>query len=409
MPTKKNIHAIIHSSELLTGAGIRSKDGRRPTESDLGQIRDGALVYEELASGAPGQILWVGPSSALPTHYRKAKIKNLRKKQALLPGLIDCHTHLVFAGDRADEFALRSAGVTYEEIARSGGGIQKTVLATRQASERELFRLAQQRLKLMRSFGVRVIEIKSGYGLDLETELKCLRVTQLLKKNFPDLLIVSTYMGAHDFPKDIARSDYIKEIIGRHLPTVARLKLAEQCDVFVDRGYYTLTEAEQILTRAKELKLSVKLHADELSDTGSAAFASKIGALSADHLLKISKNGIRGLSTSQTTAVLLPGTALYLKTAAAPARSLISAGARVAIATDFNPGSCPCPSLPAMLTLSALHMGMSRAELFAAVTYNAACALGLQRSIGTLEPGRRAFFTLAPGESFESLYYGLGY
>ena len=403
------IRAILHASELLTGAGLRLKDGRHPEEADLGRIEDGALVYEEIKRGVPGKILWVGPTSQLPTQYKRAKSTNLRGKHALLPGLIDCHTHLVFAGDRADEFALRSGGVSYEEIAKSGGGIQKTVQATRAASERELLALARPRLKLMRTLGVRTIEIKSGYGLDLETELKCLRVTRTLREEFPDLLFVSTYMGAHDFPKGIDRSSYIEQILEEHLPRVAKEKLAEHCDVFVDRGYYTVEEARRILEKAKLLKLAVKVHADELSDTQSAAFAAEIGALSADHLLKISDDGIRALAASQTTAVLLPGTALYLKTAAAPARKLIQAGARVAISTDFNPGSCPCPSLPAMLTLSALHMGMSRAELFAAVTYNAACALGVQKITGTLERGKRALFTLAPGDKFESLYYGFGY
>jgi imidazolonepropionase len=405
----KSIRAILHASELLTGAGVRLKDGRHPEETDLGRIEDGALVYEVFKNGAPGKVLWVGPTSKLPAQYKRVKSKNLRGKQALIPGLIDCHTHLVFAGDRADEFALRSAGVSYEEIAKNGGGIQKTVQATRAASERELLRLACARLKLMRTLGVRVIEMKSGYGLDLETELKCLRVTQALRKTFPDLHLVSTYMGAHDFPKDVDRTSYIEQILEVHLPRVAKERLAEHCDVFVDRGYYTVEEARRILEKAKQLKLSAKVHADELSDTGSAAFAAEIGALSADHLLKISDRGIQALAASQTTAVFLPGTALYLKTTAAPARKLLQAGARVAVSTDFNPGSCPCPSLPAMLTLSALHMGMSRAELFAAVTYNAACALGLQRTTGTLERGMRALFTLTPGEKFESLYYGFGY
>lgn len=408
MPGKR-IRALLHASELLTGAGIREKDGRRPEESDLGRIEDGALVYEELKDGSPGKILWVGPTQKLPTAYKRVKSKNLRGRQALLPGLIDCHTHLVFAGDRADEFALRSAGVSYEEIAKSGGGIQKTVEATRAASESKLLALARQRLKLMRALGVRAIEIKSGYGLDLETELKCLRVTRRLRKEFPDLHLISTYMGAHDFPKGIDREHYIDRIINEHLPRVVKEDLAEHCDVFVDRGYYTLDEARRILEKAKMLKLAVKVHADELSDTKAAEFAVEIGALSADHLLKVSDSGVLALAQSQTTAVLLPGTALYLKTSAAPARKLIAAGARIAVSTDYNPGSCPCPSLPAMLTLSALHMGMSRPELFAAVTYNAACALGIQRTIGTLERGKRALFTLAPGKNFESLYYGFGY
>jgi len=347
----------------------------------------------------------VGKTSELPKKYARVSKKDLKGKQAIIPGLIDCHTHLVFAGDRSDEFAERCGGATYEEIAARGGGIVASVRATREATPAQLEKLAIARVQESRSYGVRTIEIKSGYGLSAESELKVLEVAQRLKKRFPDMTFSTTFLGAHAFPKDCSREEYLDSLIKVMLPEVARRKLADACDVFIDRGYYTVDEARMLLKQAKKLGLKVKVHADELANTESTRFAVEMGALSADHLLKISEGGIAALSTSDTVAVLLPGTAFYLKESHAPARKLIDAGAAVALSTDFNPGTCVTLNLPTIMTIAALYLGMTRAEIFAAVTYNAAKALDLHHSKGTIETGMDADFIVLPFTRFEELYY----
>jgi imidazolonepropionase len=391
--------AVLHASEVLTGAGIRIKDGRHVHEEDIGRIEDGAIVYNA------DEIEWVGPTAKLPKKYARAKKLDLKGKQAVVPGFVDCHTHLVFAGDRSVEFALRCGGASYEEIAAKGGGILTSVLATRQASVEALEKLAVPRVREAQSFGVRTLEIKSGYGLTLESELKCLEVVKRLKKKFPKMTLRSTFLGAHAFPKERTRDEYLSDLIDKMLPMIARKKLADACDVFVDPGYFTVDEARKILGCAKEWGLPIKMHADELANTESAAVAAEMKCLSADHLLKISERGIAKLASSNTVAVLLPGTAFYLKAEHAPARKLIQAGACVALSTDFNPGTCMTLNLPAVMTIAALYLGMSRSEILASVTYNAAKALGLHDRKGTLEPGMDPDFAILPFARFEEAYY----
>ncbi len=396
------MQAYIHASEILTGVGIRKKDGRRISEEDLGRIEDGAVVFD------PKKILWVGRTSELPKKYKKIKKKNLKNKKAIVPGFIDAHTHLVFAGNRAEEFAERCAGMSYQEIAAKGGGILTTVRATREASHKELEALAIPRLEEAMSYGVKTIEIKSGYGLSVESEIKILEVIQKLKKKFRGITIISTFLGAHAFPQDRSRDEYLDDLINKMLPQVAKQKLADFCDVFVDEGYYTVEEGRKILSKAKELGLKLKVHADELKHTEATGLALDMGALSADHLLKISDFAMKRLSSEKTVAVLLPGTAFYLKAAHAPARQLLEAGACVAIATDFNPGTCMCLSLPMMMTLAALYLGMTRSEIFAAVTYNAAKSIGLSDRKGIIEVGYDSDMTVLPFERFEEVYYRMG-
>lgn len=393
-----------HASEVLTGKGIRAKDGRHPLEDDLDRIEDGAIVIEE--GGANPKILFVGKTSSIPKKYLKTKALNLKGEHCVVPGFIDCHTHLVFAGDRSVEFSDRCGGATYEEIAKRGGGIATTVKATRDATEKELFDLAVSRVKEAEHFGVRTLEIKSGYGLDEQSELKILRVIEKLRAKFQgEITIIPTFLGAHAIPKGQTRASWISEIKKSVLPKVIKQKLASACDIFVDDGYFTRDDAKELLTQAKRQGLYIKIHADELGNTESASLAADLGALSADHLLKISKAGIKAISKSNTVAVLLPGTAFYLKAAHAPARALIQAGAKVAISTDFNPGTSMTLHLPAVMTIAALYLGMTRSELFAAVTYNAASALGLQRSKGTLEVGMDAQVVKLPFRKFEDCYY----
>lgn len=395
--------AMLHASELLTGEGVYKKGGRRVREQDLGRIEDGALVVEK--SARMSRVLWTGTTKDLPKKFLKARRTNLKGERAIVPGLIDCHTHLVFAGDRSEEFARRCGGTTYAEIAAGGGGISTTVRATRAASEAELLRLAEERVREAQAWGVRTLEIKSGYGLDHASELKILRVVSRLKRKFKDLSFSPTYLGAHAIPEGVERAAYLREMCSRTLPEVARLGLADSVDVFIDAGYYTREEARVLLEAANKLGLKTRVHADELGCTHSAELAAELGALSADHLLAISAEGIAKLARSETVAVLLPGTAFYLKAAQAPARQLLDAGANVAIATDFNPGTSMTLSLPAVMTIAALYLGMSRAELFASVTYCAAKALGLEKRKGALIPGMDGDYTILPFKRFEELYY----
>jgi imidazolonepropionase len=397
------ILGIKNASFLYSGDGLRRNDGRHPKEEDLGTIENGAMIYD--SSTPRGKILWVGKTSEIPQEYHSVDYMDLLGKRALMPGLVDCHTHIVFAGNRAEEFSKRCAGMSYAEIAKGGGGILTTVRATREASFQELLVLACDRVKESIRYGVRTLEIKSGYGLSLESELKVLKVIQKLKLTFPEILIQATFLGAHDFPKDQSREAYLKMLLEEALPEVANARLADACDVFVDDGFYTLAEGRQILEKAKSLGLKIKLHADELSNTESASLAAEMGALSADHLLKVSDEGIRALAASQTVGVVLPGTAFYLKATQAPAKRMIESGAKIAISTDFNPGTCHSLNLPLMLTISALYLGLTKAELFSAVTFNAASALGLQSRTGTLEVGLDASFHILPGETFEEFYY----
>ena len=406
--SSSSTRVLIHASELLTGAGVRVRDGRLLEESDIGLVEDGAMAYSVRTVGGreiPSRILWVGSTGDLPRKFLKCRRTNLKRARAVIPALVDAHTHLVFAGDRSSEFARRCAGATYEEIAREGGGILHTVGATRAATEAELFKTACLRVREAMGYGIRTIELKSGYGLDHESELKQLRVARRLKREFPEVLFQSTYLGAHAVPKGRTKQEYIDEILRKTLPEVVASGLADACDVFVDEGYFTREDGRAILRAAGRAGLRVKVHADELSNTGSSELAVELGALSADHLLQISDSGIEALAHSGVTAVLLPGTAFYLKAPHAPARRLIERGARVAIASDFNPGTCMTLNLPAVMTIAALSLGMSRVELFAAVTYNAACALGFQDRRGTLAPGLDAAFAVLPFERFEELYY----
>jgi len=408
--------AIIHSSFLYTGEGIRRKKGRHVTEGDMGRIEDGAVVYsvsESVGSSAtilhPGEVVWSGPTDEMPREFRQLDAVDLKSERAILPGLIDSHTNLIFAGDRSEEFALRCGGVSYEEIAKRGGGILSTVNATRRASEEDLYALAELRLKEALKWGTRGLEIKSGYGLDWETEHKQLRVAQRLKQNHPEVPMQVTFLGAHAFPSDRSRADYLEDLCQVMLPRIAKEKLADACDVFMDRGYFTEGDARKILSRARSLRLKLHLHADELENTQATQLAVKMKSLSADHLLKISEEGIQRIAASETVATLLPGTAFYLRAQHAPARQLLDAGAAVALATDYNPGTCVTLSLPFVLTTAALYLGMTQAELLAAVTYNAAKALGWEKKLGTLLPGDRALFTVTPFPRFEELYYRLSW
>jgi imidazolonepropionase len=327
-----------------------------------------------------------------------------------MPGLIDSHTHTIFAGDRANEFEQRLQGKTYLEIAQEGGGILKTVNATRHADPETLASLTRQRLQRMLSLGVTTVEVKSGYGLDFESEMKCLNVLKALQTESP-VSIVPTYMGGHDIPPEYqGRTDaYVDVLCNEQIPVVAKENLAVFCDVFCEKGYFDVAQSRRILETAQQHGLKLKIHAEEFCDLGGATLAGELRATSADHLLHISDEGIAALKAGNTVATLLPGTAFYLRIKDyAPARKLIQAGVPVALATDFNPGSCVIDNLQLIMALACLQMNMTPVDVIKAVTLHAAMALDLQDDRGSLRMGKRADLAVFNIRHYPELLYRMG-
>ncbi len=363
-------------------------------------VRDAAVVC------AGEKIAWAGPKKELPKG--SSKTKTIDAHGALVtPGLIDCHTHLVFAGSRADEFFARLNGDRYELIAQRGGGIAKTVACTREAPEKALLSLAKGRLDSFLKFGVTTVEAKSGYGLSQEGELKILRVMKKLKHAVD---VIPTFLGAHVVPKEFKerRDEYIDIVCDKMLPRVKREKLSNLCDVFCEAGAFTIEESRKILSRARDLGFQVKIHADQLTDTKGAELAVELGALSADHLEQVDVAGIRALAKSGTIAVLLPGAVFFLgKRTYPPARKLLDAGAKVAISTDLNPGTSYTENLPLMMSFAAVELKMTVEEIWSAVTVNAARACGLSDR-GRLTPGCLADLVIWDAETPEEVPYHYG-
>ncbi|MBC7092996.1 imidazolonepropionase, partial [Candidatus Bipolaricaulota bacterium] len=323
--------------------------------------------------------------------------------RTVTPGLVDPHTHAVFAGSRLPEFLARARGERY-----TGEGILTTVAAVREASELELAQLARPRLLRMLALGTTTVEVKSGYGLSTEDELKMLRAVRRLGEEL-SLTLVPTFMGAHAFPPDMPREAYLQGLIEDMIPRVAAQGLAQFCDVFCDRGFYTVDEARAILSAARAAGLGLKVHADELAPVGAAELAGELAAVSADHLLHVSPAGIRALARAGTVAVLLPATAFVLDEPYPPARDLLAAGVPVALGTDFNPGSCPVASMPLVMALSVLRLGMSPEETLAAATLNAAAALGLADRVGSLEVGKHGDLVVWDVDTFAEIPYWIGH
>lgn len=345
-----------------------------------------------------GRIVEVGQGS--PPRFLGPKLDC--EGRCVTPGLVDPHTHAVFAGNRVLEFLARARGEKY-----TGGGILLTVHATRQASVAELVSLAKPRLLGMLAQGVTTVEIKSGYGLTWADERKILLAIRKLAEELP-LTLVPTFMGAHAFPPEVPRGEYVRLLVEEMIPAVAGAGLARFCDVFCDRGFFTVEEARRILLSAGHHGLGLKIHADELGYVGAAELAAELKAISAEHLLHVSPAGIRALAKSGTVAVLLPGTAFVLEEPYPPARRLIEAGVPVALGTDFNPGSCPLASLPFVVTLAVLKLKMTPEEALTAVTLNAAAALGLGGELGSIEPGKRADLVVWDAETFAAIPYWMG-
>jgi imidazolonepropionase len=373
---------------VLTNIGVLATCREEGGQDAIHSIPQAALAWR----GA--DIAWVGPASALPNEYRDDEWIDAEGR-LVVPGLIDCHTHLAFAGWRADEIDARMRGRTYQEIAAAGGGIARTVAATRSASTDELIGSCARALGAMARLGTTTVEAKSGYGLDFENEIRLLEVYESLRRTQP-VRLVSTLLAAHVVPREYAdrRAQYVDLVCREVIPSVARRGLARFCDVFAEESAFTPDEARAILRRAREHGLGAKLHVDQFSDGGGAALAAELNAVSADHLECVSADGIARLARAGTVAVTLPVAALYLGRPAAPARSLIAAGVPVAVATDFNPGTAPTFHLPLAMLLAATLQRMTPAEVLKGVTIYAARAVGEASSIGSLERGKRADFAI---------------
>ena len=330
--------------------------------------------------------------------------------RVVTPGLVDCHTHPVFAGSRLDEFEMRLQGRSYEEIAAAGGGIRATVRAVRGASEEELVRLALPRLDDFLALGTTTLEAKSGYGLSTESELRLLRAIRRLDAQHP-IDLVPTFLGAHEIPDEYRdnRGAYLRIVTDEMLPAVRQEGLAEFCDVFCERGVYTVAEARAVLTRARDLGFGLKIHAEQLSHSGAARLAAELGAVSADHLDWCDEGDLEALQQAGVVPVVLPGAVFFLgKDRYAPARRMVDRGMPLAVSTDYNPGSSPTPSLPMAGTLACLRQGLLPAEALVAGTLGGAYALNRERGIGTLEPGKQADVVVWKAQDYRELFYHFG-
>ena len=353
-------------------------------QSDIHAIADGAVVWEG------DTIRWAGPRRELPGAYAGAERLDAGGR-LVIPGLVDCHTHLAFGGWRAEEFEQRILGRSYLEIAAAGGGIARTVRLTREATDETLLHRAAGFLREMLALGVTTVECKSGYGLDREHELRLLRLYRTLTARQP-VRLVPTFLGAHVVPPEFRdnRAGYLSLLEDDLLPVVAQEGLAAFCDVFVERSAFSVDEARQLLRAARAVGLGAKLHADQLTAGGGAELAAEVAAASADHLECASEEGIAAMARAGVVAVSLPLASLYLGQSPAPARRWIEAGARVAVATDFNPGSAPSTHLPFAMTLACTLQRMTPAETLKGATIIAARAVGLEGSVGSIEPGKAA-------------------
>ncbi|MBW1729499.1 MAG: imidazolonepropionase [Deltaproteobacteria bacterium] len=370
-----------------------------------GLLRDGAI------GSSKGKIVWVGERRDLPQDF-KSKVKEVFDAEGglITPGLIDCHTHLVYAGCRAREFEMRLQGISYQEIARQGGGILSTVSATRSADEETLFRESVPRLASMMAEGVTTVEIKSGYGLDLDTEARILRVAQRLGNEY-QVSVIPTFLGAHALPPEYAgKSDeYIDFVCKKVLPHIAKEGLARFVDVFCETIAFTKEQTERVFKAAKDHGLQIKLHAEQLSDQGGTQLAASYGALSVDHLEYLSKEGVKSLAKSGTVAVLLPGAAYFLREKKIPPIDLLRQfKIPIAVSTDCNPGSSPVVSILLVMNMACILFGLTPEEALRGVTINAAMALGMQEQIGTLERGKDADFVVWNVSEPAELVYHIG-
>ena len=386
--------------QLVTPEGKGFKSGS--DMDDLSVTRNRRVLIEDgiiSATGGPGDF----------NHLNSENVKEIDAGgNPILPGFVDPHTHLVFSGYRSEEFQMRLKGKSYEEIAEEGGGIVSSVDSTRKAAYSQLVKESKARLRSMVGFGVTTVEGKTGYGLDRETELKQLKTLKALDEETP-VDVVPTFLGAHSIPPEYSdrRKEYVNLVIEEVTPLAAEAG-AEFCDVFCDRGAFTVEESRKILTAGKRACLTPKIHADEIAGTGGAELAAEVGAISADHLLKSSDEGLQRMKEAGVVSVLLPITAFSLKEDYARGREMIDRGLQVALATDLNPGSCFSESIPLLFSLAPLYMEMTLEETITALTLNAAAAIDRAGSVGTIEPGKQADLVVLDAPDYRHLSYHIG-
>lgn len=393
--------AVVNCSQLVTVAGPgRARVGAEMR--DLFVVEGAGMLVEN------GRIVDVNYEADIKRQIDVQTAVLDCEGKCVLPGFVDAHAHPVFAGNRIDEFEMRSKGATYEEIAAAGGGIWSTVEKTRAADEDDLVDESRDHLEWAMRCGTTTMEAKSGYGLSVNDEIKMLRVIQTLNEH-GTMRLVPTFLGAHSIPKGVPAGDYRRTILEVMLPAVVESGLAVFCDVFCEKGYFDLHDSSEILTRARELGLGLRMHADQLTNGGGAMLAAALGAKTADHLEQTDEDGIRALKQGGVQPVLLPGSVYALgKTRYPLARRMIDEGLAVVVATDFNPGSSPTPSIPMVLSLACTQMKMTPAEAITAATVNAAHSLDLGLQIGSLEPGKRADFALFDTEDYREIAYYFG-
>ncbi|MFL5633603.1 MAG: imidazolonepropionase [Gemmatimonadaceae bacterium] len=396
---------FVNAAQVVTCAGpARARKGK--------EMRDAGILRSTAVAVSEGRITMIGAASDLMNAYSDAEIVDCRGG-VLMPGFVDSHTHAVFGKPRFEEQELRATGADYMEIAKQGGGIHSSVRDFRERSEDELYELAVPRLRELASYGTTTLEIKSGYGLSVDDELKALRVIGRLAESQP-MRIIATWLGAHEIPHEYRTSDdgrraFLDLLIAELLPRVADQGIARFADVFCEPGAFTIDETRRILEASRNAGLSLEVHADELKPSGGAELAVSLEAISADHLAAISDGGIKALASSDTVATLLPGTMLFLgRSKQAPARALIDGGAAVALATDFNPGTSPTVNLPLILTLGVSQLHMTVSEVLMAATVNGAAALALAGETGQIAPGFAADLALFAVSDARELPYWYG-
>ncbi len=393
---------IINAKELLTLTG--SDNPRTGSEmNELGIINNGAIAVKD------EKIIAVGTTEEITADFQTEKIIDASDK-VVMPGFVDPHTHPVFKQTRENEFEMRIKGRSYIEISQSGGGIRSSIAGVRETSEEELYKLAEKRINKIISNGTTTLEAKSGYGLSTKSEIKMLKVIKKLDENLP-IDIIPTFLGAHEFPTEYKddKEKYIDILMNEMMPKVREMNLAEYCDIFTEDHVYNIEQSRRILNRAKELGFKIRMHADEIKPIGGAELAGEIGAVSADHLGAASNEGIKAMRDNGVIAILLPGTIFSLGMKSyARARDMIKAGLAVALATDFNPGSCNCDSMQFVITLACLQMKMTPAEAITASTINAAYSLDLGDKVGSIEVGKKANILIMDMPSYQYLPYHFG-
>ncbi len=393
---KKKSFLFRNIGEVLTMAGAFEKQSRKIQEADLGFEKKQSMLVED------GRIVWIGPDKKTPKIKVQKEINLMGR--TLLPGFVECHTHTLFSGHRADELEMKNKGLGYLDIAAAGGGIVSTVRKTRAASAKDLLQQTQKKVDRFVQQGVTTLEVKSGYALDLKNEMKSLEVIGQLSG--PQ--IVPTFLGAHAIPPDAKNQEqYLKFLEQQVIPQIKKRNLSKRLDIFIESGFFSFDAAKKYLLAGKKMGFDIVIHADQITLNGGTKLACEIGAISCDHVLQVMDPEIQALAKSETTAVLLPSADFYLQCAFPKARKMIDAGVRVALATDYNPGSSPTQDLSFVGILARLEMKMSLPEVISAYTVGAAFALGLQNEVGALIAGHRADFLVLEKE-WRELFYRVG-